>query len=179
MFSNRASSPPKGSVPIRAFCVIRFFMLFMIKVLWAVMCVSTHLPSRLECQQRGLNSNTPFILDNLIGSHHPGDTLIKVRSWFCLERDWGRPSARVTEIREWSNRASIRKTEIIFKASARAAFRNPWSPDPLCLPVFFSRPCHGWGLMGRLLAGMPLGNIGKPLLWTRSYIRHQHRQYLI
>ena len=33
MFSNRASSPPKGSVPIRAFCVIRFFMLFMIKVL--------------------------------------------------------------------------------------------------------------------------------------------------
>ena len=53
------------------------------------MCISTHLPSRLECQQRGLNWNTPFILDKLIGYHHSGDILIKVLSWFCLERDWG------------------------------------------------------------------------------------------
>ena len=133
MFSNRASSPTKDSVPIRAFCVIRFFMLCMIKVLWAVMCISTHLPSRLECQQRGLNWNTPFILDNLTGYHHPGDMLIKVLSWFCLERDLGRPSTRVTEIRELSNIASIRKTEIIFKVSAGAAFQNPWSPDLPCL----------------------------------------------
>ena len=61
------------------------------------------------------------------------DTLIKVLSWFCLERDWGRPSTRVTEIREWSNVASIRKTEIIFKVGAGAAFWNPWSPDLPCL----------------------------------------------
>ena len=91
---------PKGSVPIRAFCVISFFMLFMIKVLRAVMCISMHLPSRLECQQRDLNWNTPFILDNLIGYHCPWDMLIKVLSWFCLERDQGRPSTHVTEIRE-------------------------------------------------------------------------------
>ena len=108
-------------------------MLFMIKVLWAVICINTHLPSRLECQKRGLNWNIPFILDNLIGCRHPGDILIKVLSWFCLERDRGRPSTRVTEIREWSSIASIRKTEIIFKVSARAAFQNPWSPDPPCL----------------------------------------------
>ena len=133
MFSNRASSPPKGSVPIRAFCVIRFFMLFMIKVLWAIMCISMHLPSRLECQQRGLNWNTPFILDDLIGYHHPGNILTKVLSWFCLERDRGRPSTHVTEIREQSNIASIRKTEIIFKVSVGAAFLNPWSPDLPCL----------------------------------------------
>ena len=126
-----ASSPPKGSVPFRALCVIRFFMLFIIKVLWAV--ISTHLPSRLECQQRGLNWNTPFILDNLIGYRRPGDILIKVLSWFCLERDRGRPSVCATEIREQSNTASIRKTEIIFKVGAGAAFRNPWSPDPPCL----------------------------------------------
>ena len=105
----------------------------MIKVLWAVMCISRHLPSRLECQQRGLNWNTPFILDNLIGYRHPGDMLIKVLSWFCLERGRGRPSAHVTEIREWSNTASIRKTESIFKVSAGAAFRNPCSPDLPCL----------------------------------------------
>ena len=123
----------KGSVPIRAFCVIRFFMLFMIKVLWTVMCISTHLPRRLECQQRGLNWNTPFILDNLIGSHRPGDILIKVLSWFSLERDGGRSSTHVTEIGEWYHIASIRKTEIIFKVSAGAAFRNPWSPDLPCL----------------------------------------------
>ena len=104
----------------------------MIKVLWAVMCISRHLPSRLECQQRGLNWNTPFILDNLIGYRHPGDMLIKVLSWFCLERGRGRPSAHVTEIREWSNTASIRKTESIFKVSAGAAFRNPWGPDLPC-----------------------------------------------
>ena len=133
MFSNRASSSPKGSVPIRAFCVIRFFMLFMIKVLWAVMCISTHLPSRLECQQRSLNWNTPFFLDNLIGYHSPGDILIKVLSWFCLERDPGRPSTRVTEIREQSNIASVRKTEIVFKVTTGAAFRNRWSPDLPCL----------------------------------------------
>ena len=133
MLSNRASPPPKGSVLIKAFCVIRFFTLFIIKVLWAVMCISMHLPSRLVCQQRGLNWNTPFILDNLIGYHHPVDILTKVLSWFCLERDRGRPSTRVTKIREWSNTASIRKTEIIFKVSAGAAFRNPWGPDLPCL----------------------------------------------
>ena len=133
MFSNRASSPPKGSVPIRAFSVIRFFMLFMSKVLWAVMRISTHLPSRLGCQQRGLNGNTPFILDNLIGYHRPAGILTKVLGWFCLERYRGRPSTRVTEIREWSNVASIRKTEIIFKVGPGAAFRNPWSPDLSCL----------------------------------------------
>ena len=133
MFSNRASSLPKGSVPIRAFSVIRFFMLFMIKVLWAVMCISTHLPSRLECQQRGLNWNTPFILDNLIGYRRLADILIKALSWFYLERDQGRPSTCVTEMREWSNIASIRKTELIFKVSAGAAFQNPWGPDLPCL----------------------------------------------
>ena len=61
------------------------------------------------------------------------DILIKVLSWFCLERDWGRPSTCITEMREWSNIASIRKTELIFKVSARAAFRNPWGPDLSCL----------------------------------------------
>ena len=126
--------PPKGSVPIRAFCLIRFFMLFMIKVLWAVMCISTHLPSRLECQQRGLNNwNIPFILDNLTGYRRPGDILFKVLSWFCLEREGLLPSTRVTEVREWSNIASIRKTEIVFKVSAGAAFRNPGGPDLPCL----------------------------------------------
>ena len=132
MLSNRASPPPMGSVPIKAFCVIRFFTLFIIKVLWAVMCISMHLPSRLECQQRGLNWNTLFILDNLIGYCRPGNILIKALSWFCLERDRGRPSTRVTKIREWSNTASIRKTEIIFKVGAGAAFQNPWSPDLPC-----------------------------------------------
>ena len=59
--------------------------------------------------------------------------LIKVLSWFCLERDRGKPSACVTEIREQSSIASIRKTDIIFKVSAGAAFQNPWSPDLPCL----------------------------------------------
>ena len=108
-------------------------MLFMVKVLWAVMYINMHLPSRLEGQQRGLNWNTPFILDNLTGYHHPGDMLIKVLSWFCLERDRGRPSTRVTEIRESSNIASIRKTEVLFKMSTGAAFWNSWSPDLPCL----------------------------------------------
>ena len=108
-------------------------MLFMIKVLWAVMCISMHLPSRLECQQRGLNGNTPFILDNLIGYHRPADILTKALGWFCLERDRGRPSTRVTEIRESSNIASIRKTEVLFKMSTGAAFWNSWSPDLPCL----------------------------------------------
>ena len=127
MFSNRASSPWKGSVPIRA-----FMWSGSLCCSWAVMCISTHLPSRLECQQRSLNWKTPCILDNLIGYRHLGDILIKVLSWFCLERDQGRPSACVTEIREQSNIASVRKTEIIFKVSAGAAFWNPWSPDPPC-----------------------------------------------
>ena len=90
----------------------------------------------LECQQRGLNWNTPFFLDNLIGYHRRGDIFIKLLSRFCLERDRGRPSTRVTEIREQSNIASIRKTEIIFKVSAGAAFRNRWSPDLPCLSGF-------------------------------------------
>ena len=99
------------------------------------MCISMHLPSRLEWQQRGLNWNTPFFLDNLIGYHRWRDILIKVLSWFCLERDRGMPSTHVTEIREQSNIASVRKTEIIFKVSAGAALRNRWSPDLPCLSV--------------------------------------------
>ena len=99
-FPKGLPQPLKVSLHIRAFCVIWLFILFMIKLLWAVMCISTHLPNRLECQQRGLNWITPFILYNLIGSHHPGDLLAKVLSWFWLERDWGRPSTCVTEIRE-------------------------------------------------------------------------------
>ena len=147
MFSNKASSPPKGSVPIRAFSVIRFFMLFMIKVSWAVMCISTHLPGRLGCQQRGLNGNTPFILDNLIVYHRPAGILTKVLGWFCLERNLGRPSTRVTEIREWSNVASIRKTEIIFKVGPGQLFEIPEVLICLAYQAFSSWPCHGWDLV--------------------------------
>ena len=90
--------------------------------------------------------NTPFILDNLIGYLHLGDILIKALSWFCLERDRGRPSTRVTEIREWSNTASIRKTEIIFKVSAGQIFEIPEVLICLACQVFSSWPCHGWDL---------------------------------
>ena len=132
MFSNRASSSPKGSVPTRAFCVIRFFMLFMIKVLWAVMCISTHLPSRLECQQRGLNWNTPFILDNLIGYRHPVDILIKVLSWFCLERD----GEGFLPVSQKLGSGLLKQASERQISSSRwapgAAFRNPWKPDPPC-----------------------------------------------
>ena len=41
MFSNKASSPPKGSVPIRAFMWSGSLCCFMIRVLWAVMHIST------------------------------------------------------------------------------------------------------------------------------------------
>ena len=137
----------------------------MIKMLWAVICISTHLPSRLECQQRGLNWNTPFILDNLIGCHCPVDILIKVLSWFCLERDRGRPSTHVTEIREWSNIASIRKTEIIFKVSAGATFRNPWSPDLPCLSGLLLTTLSWMG--SRVLApSWWAGSVSFSLLWT-------------
>ena len=50
-----------------------------------------------------------------------------------MQRDRGRPSACVTEIREQSSIASIRKIDIIFKVNAGAAFRNRWSPDLPCL----------------------------------------------
>ena len=151
MFSNRASLPPKGSVPIRAFCVIRFFMLLMIKVLWAVMCISTHLPSRLECQQRGLNWNAPFILDNLIAYHCPGGILIKVLSWFCLEIGEGLlPVSRKLG------------SSLIQQASERQRSSLRWAPGQLfeipevliCLAcqIFSSWPCHGWNPVCWLLA---------------------------
>ena len=138
MFSIGLPQPLKDSVPIRAFCVFRFFMLFMIKVLWTIMRINTKGINTFVKQtkmlaKRGLGWNTLLFLDNLIGSHHPEDILIKVLSWFCLERDRGKPSACVTEIREQSSIASIRKTDIIFKVSAGAAFQNPWSPDLPCL----------------------------------------------
>ena len=125
------------------------------------MCISSHLPSRLECQQRGLNWNTPFILDSLIGYHRPGDMLSKVLSWFCLERDRGRPSARVTGIRERSNIASIRKTEIVFKVSAGAAFETPEALICLACQVSSSRPCRGWDLVSgpRLLKPQYFGHL--------------------
>ena len=127
MFSTGLPQPLKDSVPIRAFCVFRFFMLFMIKVLWTIMRINTKGINTFVKQtkmlaKRGLDWNSLFIPDNLIECHRPGDILIKVLSWFCLERDQGRPSACVTEIREQSGIASIRKTDMIFKVSAGAAF---------------------------------------------------------
>ena len=41
MFSIGLPQPLKDSVPIRAFCVFRFFMLFMIKMLWTIMHINT------------------------------------------------------------------------------------------------------------------------------------------
>ena len=138
MFSIGLPQPLKDSVPIRAFCVFRFFMLFMIKMLWTIMHINTKGINTFVKQtkmlaKRGLGWNTLLFLDNLIGCHHPEDILIKVLSWFCLKRDRGKPSACVTEIREQSSIASIRKIDIIFNVSAWAAFWNPWSPDPPCL----------------------------------------------
>ena len=127
MFSIGLPQPLKDSVPIRAFCVFRFFMLFMIKMLWTIMHINTKgintfVKQTKTLAKRGLGWNTLLFLDNLIGCHHLGDMLIKVLSWFCLERDRGKPSACVTEIREQSSIASIRKTDIIFKVRAGTAF---------------------------------------------------------
>ena len=41
MFSNKASSPPKGSVPIRTFMWSGSLCCFMIRVLQAIMHIST------------------------------------------------------------------------------------------------------------------------------------------
>ena len=122
----------------------------MIKVLWAVMCMSTHLPSRLECQQRGLNWNTPFILENLTGYRHPVDILIKVLSWFCLERD-GEGFLPVSQKLGSGLLKQASEREIIFKVSAGGSFSESlktWS----ALPIRFSLswPCHGWDLVCRL-----------------------------
>ena len=92
----------------------------MIKVLWAVMCFSMHLPSRLECQQRGLNWNIPFILDNLIGFRRPADILIKVLSWLCLE------------IREGLLPMSQKLgSSLIYQASERERSSLRWAPGQL------------------------------------------------
>ena len=109
--------------------------------------INTHLPSRLECQQRSLNWNTPFILDNLIGYCHPGDMLIKVLSWFCLERDRGGPSTCVQKL----------GSSLIQQASERQRSSLRWAPGQLfeipevliCLACQASSswPCIGWDLI--------------------------------
>ena len=115
------------------------------------MCISRHLPSRLECQQRGLNWNTLFIQDNLIGYHSTGDILIEVLSWFCLDKSG---KAFFPYHRKGSS--------LIQQASERQRSSLRWVPGQLleipevliCLAsqVFSSRPSHGWDLVCWLLA---------------------------
>ena len=95
-----------------------------------------HLLNKLECQQRSLNWNIPFILDNLVRYHHPGNLLMKVLNWFLFGKRSGKAFCLCH--RNWSSllkQASERQISSLRWAPG-AAFQNPWKPDPPCLSDF-------------------------------------------